>query len=353
MIDRLYTRCLLSPSDVPASDDRLRVVGTFNPGVAETPGGVVLIVRVAEGVTERRDGQLAAPRYATDGALVVDWLDAAAQDTSDPRFYVDRQSGRMRLRFVSHLRVYRYDGESVNAGEGVTLRPQGEYETYGVEDPRVTKIGGAWYITYVGASDRGITTCLLSTTDFTSFRRHGVIFAPDNKDVLLFPDKVFGDYVAMHRPMPAYALTAPRMWIARSADLIRWGGHQLVDLGSVGTHRDRVGGGTPPIRTERGWLTLYHGSDKTMGEAGAGTYSAGALLLEHDSPATVTARTPEPFFKPEADFERTGFVNNVVFPTGVIERGDQLEVYYGAADTHVAVTAYRRDDLMGLLEPVG
>jgi len=132
-----------------------------------------------------------------------------------------------------------------------------------------------------------------------------------------------------------------------------WVQNRFYAGGSHGTHRDRVGGGTPPIRTDRGWLTLYHGSDKAMGEAGAGTYSAGALLLKLDSPATVTARTPDPFFVPEHDFERVGFVNNVVFPTGVIERGDTVEVYYGAADTHVAVTAYARDDLMALLEPVG
>lgn len=123
-----------------------------------------------------------------------------------------------------------------------------------------------------------------------------------------------------------------------------------VSIGSA--FRDRAGGSTVPILTDRGWLVLVHGSDKQPGDGGAGVYSAGAVILDRDEPWRVVARTPEPFVLPEQDFERRGFVDNVVFPTAALVCGDQFHVYYGAADEHLGVCGFALDALLEICEAV-
>ena len=214
MIDRLFSRRVLSPSDLAPLRDSTRVAGAFNPGAVDTPDGVVLLVRVVEEVAERRDGQYPSPRIAADGAFEVDWLDAGDVDLLDPRVYTNRHDGSLRLRFISHMKVVRLgkDDQTPIDLDGPVIAPEGPYESYGIEDPRITKIGATYYITYVAVSPQGVNTCLMSTTDFVEFERHGIIFCTDNKDVVLFPEKILGDYVAMHRPMPSMKFSTPRIW---------------------------------------------------------------------------------------------------------------------------------------------
>ncbi len=358
MIPRLFTHKLLSPGDLEPSDPRMRVVGVFNPGVVEVGGRTAILARVVEQPVEVRDGYIASPRF-DDGELRVDWLACVDCDTADPRTLVSRTTGRVRLRFVSHLRLFWLDtppdadAEPVVGDESQRIIPQGPYEQYGIEDPRITRLGDSYFITYVGVSEHGICTSLMRTDDFATFERLGVILPPDNKDVLLFPEKVAWQYAALHRPMPSMKFSPPRVWFAQSDDLISWGDHRPVaGLSIGGAFRDRAGGSTVPIRTERGWLVLVHGSDKQPGDGGAGVYSAGAVVLNRFKPWRVAARTPEPFMLPEHDFEKRGFVDNVVFPTGAVVRGGQLHVYYGAADEHAAVCGYDLAGLLGICEPV-
>jgi predicted GH43/DUF377 family glycosyl hydrolase len=184
--------------------------------------------------------------------------------------------------------------------------------------------------------------------------RHGIVFCPENKDVVLFPERIDGQYVALHRPNAATPFGAPEMWIARSADLVHWGSHAPLVGDSVAWkgaawEGDRVGGGTPPIRTDRGWLAFYHGSKRSATAGKVGAYSAGALLLDLNDPSRVVHRSREPIFVPETDFERNGFVPNVVFPTGIVERDDVIHVYYGAADTCTAVAEISSGDLLASL----
>ncbi len=347
MLRRLFTHQMLRPADLPATSPAMRVIGAFNPGVAQCGEETALLVRVVEQPGETRAGFLPSPRVAEDGQIVTDWLPETEQDLSDPRVMIHRTTGRLRLRFISHLRVaFSRDGRTFDR-LGPAILPQGPYETFGLEDPRITPIGDTYWITAVGVSERGICTRLLSTTDFHSFKRHGNILAPDNKDVLLFPETIAGRYAMLHRPMPMMPLHPPAMWLAFGPDLTHWGEHtRLVLTGNDDSLTDRVGGSTPPIRTEQGWLTLYHGSDKKPGHEGVGTYTAGALLLDLNHPERIIARSPKPLLIPEADFETTGFVDNVVFPTAAVPRGDELWVYYGAADEHTGVTALRMDEVL-------
>ena len=350
MIDRLFTQCMLRPSDLKPQHDGMKIIGTFNPGVVETPTGIVLLARICEAPIEQRAGHHASPRIDSQGDLAIDYLADVDYDTSDPRTLTRLRDKCMRLRFISYLRMFRSsDGKTIDDLDGPVIAPQGEYEIYGIEDPRITRISDTYYITYVAVSPHGVSTALISTTDFKTFKRHGIIFCPENKDVVLFPRKVLGQYMAMHRPVPAMRFVSPQIWLARSTDMIHWGAHTPLDITNQSWQNDRIGGGTPPIDTREGFLTIYHGSQNTNSKSGVGIYTAGALLLDRDNPAHVISHTTEPIMQPEADFERCGFVDNVIFPTAIIERDDELWVYYGAADERVGVTALRRADVLNAL----
>lgn len=348
MLERLFTQRMLSPGDLKPRHDGMKIIGTFNPGVIDTPAGITLLVRVCEAPIEQRKGMLPSPRIDGD-TLTIDWYHEHECDTSDPRTF-RHHTGVNRLRFISYLRVFHSrDGKTIDSLDGPVVYPEGEFEVFGIEDPRITRLGDTCYITYVAVSTHGVATALMSTTDFKSFTRRGVIFAPENKDVVIFPEKINGSYVAMHRPVPSLRFVPPEMWIARSPDLVHWGDHTQLVSADQSAHSDRVGGGTPPVRTGRGFLTIYHGSDRKPHEKGAGTYTGSALLLDASHPDRIRSRSPGPIMAPEHDFEINGFVDAVVFPTALIERGDEYRVYYGAADTHVGVTAFRRDDLLAAL----
>jgi len=348
MIRRLFQKCLLHPSDLRASHEDLEVIGVFNPGVIAVEDGVVLLVRVAERPRERRAGFMGLPRWDPESGLTIDWVPEEEVEPIDPRVIRLKRNGLIRLTSISHLRiVWSRDGRSIDSVTDLRFKPETAYEEYGVEDPRITRIGDRFYFTYVAVSRHGAATALASTTDFQTFQRHGIIFCPENKDVVLFPEKIGGEYVALHRPSGAVAFTMPEMWLARSPDLIHWGSHEHF-LGGVSSWEvSRIGAGPPPIRTPEGWLVIYHGS-REPAHGAVGVYSAGALLLDSQDPRRILRRAREPILVPQSDFERHGFIPDVVFPTGVVESGETLLVYYGAADTVTAVVEFSQKDLLAL-----
>jgi beta-1,2-mannobiose phosphorylase / 1,2-beta-oligomannan phosphorylase len=352
MLRRLFNACLLRPKDLPPSRDDLEVVGTFNPGAVSTDNGVVLLVRVAEQVKEKRTGFTALPRWnAESKTTVIDWVRNDELAPVDQRVVRLKRSGVLRLTFISYLSVIRsHDGHTIDSIEQVRFEPAEENEEFGVEDPRITRIGETFYITYVAVSRHGAATALASTRDFKSFERHGIIFPPENKDVVLFPEKIAGKYYALHRPNPSQHFSKPEMWIASSPDLINWGNHAPFLGGGGEWDIGRIGGGTPPIRTAKGWLEIYHGNSRKEEDAGIGVYSGGALLLDLERPQRIIARSGK-VFAPETSYEREGFVPNVVFPTGIVERGETLLVYYGAADTFTAVVEFSLKELLNSLTP--
>jgi len=346
-VPRLSTKLLLRPADVPASRDDFEVVGVFNPGAVRAGDEVVLLVRVAERPRERRPGFTGLPRWDPATGLTIDWVPDAELDVVDPRVVRRKADGLVRLTFTSHLRVVRCgDGRAVREVTDVTFRPQGEVEEFGVEDPRITPLNGRFYFTYVAVSRHGPATALASTSDFRTFARHGVIFCPENKDVVLFPETIGGAFAALHRPVCGTPFTRPEMWVARSPDLIHWGAHAPLAVSGGEWQSGRVGAGPPPIRVPGGWLAIYHGNQNPTRPGDVGTYYGGVLLLDADDPAVVLRRTPEPFFRPETDFEVNGFVPNVVFPTGVVEDGEKLLIYYGAADAVTAVAEFSLRELL-------
>jgi len=318
--------------------DELEVVGVFNPAAIRHGDETILLVRVAEGVREVADHTVAAPVYdALKGAMVIRRWDKKEHrvDTTDPRMTV--VDGKTWLTSISHLRVARSsDGIHFTVELVPALPPASAYEAFGVEDARITQIDDTFWINYSAVSSYGIATGLASTRDFRVFERHGIIFPPNNRDVTIFPSRIGGRFHALHRPMPA-GLGEVAIWSAASDDMLTWGRHQMVAMARPGRWDDeKIGGGAVPFRVRAsgvdGWLAVYHGVTKA-----SGAYSLGALLLAPDDPSRVIARSIDPILTPEAPYEREGFYGGVVFTCGLIDEGDRVRVYYGAADGVTAV----------------
>ncbi len=167
---------------------------------------------------------------------------------------------------------------------------------------------------------------LIHTLDWKGFVRHGMIFPPHNKDCALFEEKIGDKYFALHRPSSP-ELGGNYIWLAESPDRLHWGNHQCVAITRQGMWDSaRIGAGASPIKTEDGWLEIYHGADANN------RYCLGALLLDLNNPAKVIARSKEPIMEPIADYEQTSFFGNVIFTNGHLVEGDRITLYYGASD---------------------
>lgn len=274
--------------------------GVFNPAVAVSPDGAVHLLYRAQG--RDRVSRLGYARL------------------SDPVTVAERQSEPV---FEPAL--------------------DDEYERLGTEDPRMVRIGSTYYITYVAASlyrasdphpawlpagepSWRVRVALATTDDFRTFRRHGIILPEmDNKDAVLFPEKIGGEYLLLHR-LP------PDIWLAASGDLRTWREHRIVLRTRPALWDEhKLGAGPPPVRTDAGWLVCYHGVDHHL------AYRAGFALLDLKDPGKVLARSDHAALEPTMPWEVKGQTARVVFPTGMVVRGDDLFLYYGGADRVVGV----------------
>jgi len=327
-LERLESNPLLTPEDVKPTQKGLRILCTLNPAAVRFGDEVLLLVRVGERAPDEDDCVTYLRFDADSGELKTERIarDDDDLDCSDPRGYFYR--GRMLLTSLSHLRVARSrDGEHFTFDDQPAIFPTTPYEAYGCEDARITFIDGRYLVTYTAVSDRGVTVAMASTEDFVTFRKHGLIFPPYQKDVCIFPRKVRGSYVCRHRPFKS-EFNAACIWTAYSQDLMGWGHHEMTLAPAPGTwEADRVGAGAPPVWTEEGWLEIYHAADA------AGRYALGAMLSDLEHPERVISRSSRPVLVPEADYERTGVYRDVVFCNGLVADEDgTLWVYYGAAD---------------------
>lgn len=208
-----------------------------------------------------------------------------------------------------------------------------KYVQWGIEDPRITNVGEVYYITYTGYSEYMPLVMLSETKDFKSFKIHGPISEPSNKDSAIFPEKINGYYWKVDRPS---AELRRDIWISRSPDLIHWGSPKFLMEPLAGTwENDKIGSSSQPIKTKKGWLMLYHG---VRGFGISSTYRLGALLMDLEKPWIVKARTQEPILSPEFDYERIGDVMNVVFSNGwIVEENGDVKIYYSGADTNICL----------------
>ena len=279
-------------------------------------------------------------------------LNAGAADLGDEVLLllrVESCSGR------SHLIVARSrDGVTGwEVEDRALLHPaQGHpYEANGVEDCRITWMEdlGLWGLAYTAYSEYGPGVGMATTRDFSSVERIGLVLPPNDKNAALFPRKFDGLYAMLHRP----SVGGGSIWISYSPDLVFWGRSELVLPVRVGPWWDgaRVGAGLPPIETDAGWLLIYHGV-KTLAEAPL--YRIGAALLDLDRPHRLMARARRWLLAPREPYERTGDADNVIFPCGGFVRGEELWVYYGAADSSICLARARISDILSVVqqEPV-
>ncbi len=224
-------------------------------------------------------------------------------------------------------------------------------EIWGIEDPRVTQIDAPdlWAVVYTAYSRGGPLVSLATTRDFKSFERKGVVMPPEDKDAALFPVQFNGRWAMLHRPVPGVAGVGAHIWISFSPDLKHWGDHQILIPARKGVWWDanKVGLSPPPLRTENGWLLLYHGVRNT---AGGCIYRLGLALLDLEDPTRLLARSDEWVFAPEADYEVFGDVDKVVFPCGWVADGDWVRLYYGGADKCIALATARLSELLDWLD---
>jgi predicted GH43/DUF377 family glycosyl hydrolase len=325
---RLPQNPLLHPSDLKPSRPDWQIECLLNPGVFCFEERIWLLVRVAER-PKQRAGFISFPilNEAGDAQVLEFALDNPLLDASDPR--VLRYNGVHFLTTLSHLRLMSSeDGISFKERAfSPTLHGRGPFETYGIEDCRVSRLDDAYYLTYTAVSPNGVAVGMRATSDWKSFREYGLILPPHNKDCALFEEKIGGRYFALHRPSSP-EIGGNYIWLAQSPDLLHWGKHLCVARTRPGMWDcARVGAGAAPIRTPLGWLEIYHGADEQN------RYCLGALLLNLAEPWKVIARSTEPIMEPVAAYEQTGFFGNVVFTNGHHLDGDRLTIYYGASDS--------------------
>jgi predicted GH43/DUF377 family glycosyl hydrolase len=210
-------------------------------------------------------------------------------------------------------------------------------EIWGIEDPRITYVPELhkYAVAYTSFARGGPGVSLALTEDFKSFERYGVIMPPEDKDAALLPRKIGDCWALIHRPVTTLGA---HMWISYSPDLQHWGSHKVILQARRGGWWDanKIGLCSPPIETAKGWLVLYHGVRHT---ASGSIYRLGLALFDIDRPDICLQRGDPWMFGPEADYERTGDVRDVVFPCGqtIGADGDTIHLYYGAADSCIAL----------------
>lgn len=309
--------------------------------------------------------------------------------TTNPGAWYDEDSGEVRL-------VYRAAGDDeehrvhlgmaastdgytfARTGREPILSPlEGSIDAGCLEDPRIVKVGDWYYLTAATrpfppgrywenedhhAATRGdlpsefpvalrqnmTSTHLFLTRDFEEWIRAGRLTNPelDDRDVLIFPERVGGQWITLHRPMQwhgeGFPNEFPGIWMAKSDDLLAW---KHMELLAKGEHpwEEKIGANNPPLKTEHGWLQIYHGVGNDT------QYRLGALLLDLDDPMIVTHRTPEPIYEPVAEYETQGIYEGVCFPCGHAVIDGTYFLYYGGGDVHCCVATTPLDDLIGHL----
>ncbi|MCI1779421.1 MAG: glycoside hydrolase family 130 protein [Bacteroidales bacterium] len=335
---------LLGPSDLSSGIKGMEIACLLNPGVFEYDNKIWLLLRVAERPVQKED-EISFPVYNDAGEIEVLSFskDDPSLDASDSR--VIGYKGRNYLTTMSYLRpVSSTDG--IHFKDDPDFPPvfgKGVLESYGIEDCRVATTEDGYFLTFTEVSPVAVGVGLMQTRDWKHFKRYGMIFPPHNKDCALFEEKIGDMYYALHRPSSP-ELGGNYIWLAESPDRIHWGNHKCIAVTRKGKWDSaRIGAGAAPVRTEKGWLEIYHGADENN------RYCLGAMLLDINDPSKVLARSEEPIMEPTADYEKKGFFGNVVFTNGCLRNGNTIIIYYGASDEVICRAEFSISQILDIL----
>ncbi len=333
---------ILSPLDILPSESGMEVACVMNPGAFKYNNKIWLIVRVAERPRELDNHTLIPMLDAEDKVSVVSYQKNDPKiDSSDARYVVYDKI--YYLSTLSHLVLLcSDDGIQFYEPAGYTTRifGKGHLESFGIEDCRVVEMEDSFFLTYTQVSSNGVGIGLMSTKDWKSINRLGMVFLPANKDCAIFGEKINELYYCFNRPS-SMLFGGNYIWLSSSPDMIHWGQHHCLIKSRPGRwDSERVGAGASPIRTEKGWLTIYHGADRSH------RYCLGALLLDLEDPRIIIARSTEPIMEPVMDYEQAGFFSNVIFTNGHLVDGDQITMYYGASDTVICMATFSIEEIL-------
>ena len=357
-------RLVFGPDDVDLSrsplaghfDAETYVLGAFNPGLTRLANGnLLMLVRVAEALrTPIFDGHVHCIRWAA-GKYARDAWPLDLCDTADPRKFMVR-GGKWRVMALTSLSwllpvELTPDGlEVIAVHYDRAVAPQGDYQCYGVEDARISRVGERWLMTSCSVSPERHSTTLYSSENGLDWTFEDIVLDHQNKDMLIFEGRIDGQYWAQTRPLGdlyfAYPpgsewRAGPSINLATSPDALHWKPHRAP---GIRPHADtvataRIGGGTPPILTDDGWLTLWHGVEP---KEIVGIYRTYWSLLDRDDPARVVRTDHAPLLEANPDLTRPLedklYVRDVVFTTGIADAGDHYVVASGEADLACRIT---------------
>ena len=363
-----FDALIFTPDDVDLSrsplagkiDAETYVLGAFNPGLTRLPNGnLLLMVRIAEALTTPiRDGHIHAIRWHDDGYALDPWP-IGFVDTADPRTFTMRSAGWkvLGLTSLSWLLPVELspDGRTVlTVHYERAIVPVAPYQCYGVEDPRISRVGagndGRWLMTVCSVSPERQGTSLYSSGDAVDWQLEGLVLDHQNKDMLIFEGLIGGRYWAQTRPLGDLYFTyppdsewraGPSINLATSPDALHWRPSEKPGIRphAATLATARMGGGAPPIATDEGWLSLWHGVEPG---GTVGIYRTYWSLLDRDDPSIVLRTSHEPLLEPNAvltdPLRARMYLDNVVFTTGIVDAGDHYLVASGEADLACRMT---------------
>ncbi|MBD8678884.1 glycoside hydrolase family 130 protein [Sphingomonas sp. CFBP 13720] len=362
-------KLVLTPDDVDLSRSPLAgqlgvetyVLGAFNPALTRLPNGnLLMMVRVAEALRKPVfDGHVHNIRWC-DGRYVLDAWPLGAADTADPRKFLLQGNGWkvMALTSLAWLLPVELtpDGLEVVAHHyDRAIAPHADFQMYGVEDARISKVGDRWFMTTCSVSPERHSTTLYTSDNGLDWTFADIVLDHQNKDMLIFEGRIDGQYWAQTRPLGdlyfAYPpdsewRAGPSINLASSPDALHWKPYRKPGIrphaATVATAR--MGGGTPPILTDRGWLTLWHGVEP---KEIVGIYRTYWSILDRDDPGRTIATDHTPLLEANPDLtrpiEHQMYVRDVVFTTGIADGGDRYIVASGEADLACRITHISKD----------
>ncbi|RAK00285.1 putative GH43/DUF377 family glycosyl hydrolase [Larkinella arboricola] len=367
---------IFSPNDIDLSFSPLRqtlradtyILGAFNPGLARLPNGNLLImIRVAEALRQPIVGeQIHAIRWDEERGYVLDAYPLAGVNAADPRKfqvlgYPYRVMALTSLSWLLPVELSPDGTQVVTVHYDKIIAPQRAYQEYGVEDARITKIDGTYYMTTCSVSSERHSTTLYTSTDGLNYTLHGIILDHQNKDMVFFEGKIDGKFYALTRPLGDLYFAArpgsdyfpgPSINLASSPDGLHWkpSDEPFIRARKGSASTMKIGGGTQPILTDQGWLLLYHGVEL---KGLVGIYRTFWALLDANDPrkilkiedVTPILEASPSLIEPLQD---QLYLSDVVFTTGIVDAGDDYIVASGEDDlacriTHIPKTAFRLD----------
>jgi len=368
----IFEKIILTPNDIELSLSPIRkvikeptfVLGAFNPALTRLPNGNLLImVRIAESLMNSfEDNRYRIIRWEKNTGYVIDKIASNELDTSDPRKFIIKRFTNKTYCLTSSSWLLpvelNQDGDKiVQYHYDKCIHPEESYQEYGVEDARITEINGMYYMTVCSVASSRHSTALYSSNNGIDYKLNGMILDHQNKDMVLFPEKIHGKYYALTRPtgdhyfassISSKTSTGPSIFLSESPDLLHW---KPVEGFSIQPQNNslmnmKVGGGAPPIKTDYGWLAIFHGVEQ-KGEVGI--YRSFSCLLELDNPTNILV---ENFNIPvlECDPGLTSkikskkYLGDVVFTTGIDEDDSKYILASGELDLCCRITHIEKVD---------